>query len=118
MATDHHFVHLGSMAQRGWANIMVEATAVVPEGRITPEDMGIWSDEHIAPLKRIVDYVHASRGKIGIQIAHAGRKASTLGPWTSRLAAENGWKGGEVATKEVGGWPDEGEYPANAWSVG
>lgn len=94
------------MAQRGWANIMVEATAVVPEGRISPQDMGIWSDEQIEPLKRIVDYVHAVRGKIGVQLAHAGRKASTLAPWVHRVAVEDGWTGGEVATADAGGWPD------------
>jgi 2,4-dienoyl-CoA reductase-like NADH-dependent reductase (Old Yellow Enzyme family) len=97
------------MALRGWSNIMVEASAVVPEGRISPQDMGIWSDEHIAPLKRVVDFVHANRGKIGIQIAHAGRKASTLAPWVHRVATEDGWKGGEVAPAEVGGWPEKGE---------
>lgn len=108
-ATDFHLVHLGSQALRGWANIMVEATAVLPEGRISPEDSGIWSDEHIEPLKRIVDFVHAQRGKIGIQLAHAGRKASTLAPWVERVAREGGWKGGEVSTDDVGGWADKGE---------
>lgn len=103
-ATDHHFVHLGSMAMRGWCNVMVEATGVVPEGRISPEDMGLWSDDQIAPLKRIVDYVHANTGKIGIQLAHAGRKASTISPWPQRKAIENGWTGGEVVEDNLGGW--------------
>ena len=108
-ATDFHFVHLGSMAIRGWGSIMVEATAVVPEGRITPSDSGIWSDSHIAGFKRIVDFVHASKGKIGIQLAHAGRKASTQPPWVVRLAQDEGWKGGEVAGEEVKGWPNGSE---------
>lgn len=106
------------MAMRGWCNLMVEATAVVPEGRISPEDMGIWSDDHIAPLKRIVDYVHANGGKIGIQIAHAGRKASTLSPWVQRKAQDEGWTGGEVATDEANGWAKDGEYYAYIRFVG
>ncbi|RSH87413.1 hypothetical protein EHS25_003323 [Saitozyma podzolica] len=105
-ATDHHFVHLGSMAMRGWGLIMVEATAVVPEGRISPEDSGIWDDSHIAGFKRIVDFVHAHRGKIGIQLAHAGRKASTLAPWVERIAHDEGWDGGSVPSEQVGGWPN------------
>lgn len=111
-ATDHHFVHLGSMAMRGWGNLMVEATAVVPEGRITPQDSGIWSDDHIAGFKRVVDYVHALQGKIGIQLAHAGRKASTLAPWIEIIAREQGWEGGSVASKENQGWPSETYGPS------
>ncbi|GMK54448.1 hypothetical protein CspeluHIS016_0110340 [Cutaneotrichosporon spelunceum] len=106
-ATDFHFVHHGSMALRGWGNLMFEATAVVPEGRISPEDMGIWSDEHIAPLKRVVDFVHANGAKIGIQLAHAGRKASTLSPWVQRKGQQAGWTGGEVATDEANGWASD-----------
>lgn len=109
-ATDWHFVHLGSMATRGWGSIMVEATAVVPEGRITPEDSGIWSDDHIPGFKRIVDFVHAQSGIIGIQLAHAGRKASTLAPWVERIARDEGWTGGSTATEENRGWPNGGEY--------
>lgn len=111
-ATDFHLVHHGSMALRGWGNLMIEATGVVPEGRISPQDMGIWSDEHIAPLKRVVDFVHAQGAKIGIQLAHAGRKASTNAPWVQRLATENGWKGGEVAPSSVGGWPENVTGPS------
>ncbi|WWC70215.1 uncharacterized protein I206_104165 [Kwoniella pini CBS 10737] len=112
-ATDHHLVHLGSMAMRGWGNIMVEASAVVPEGRITPEDMGIWDDAQIAPLKRIVDYIHGLRGKIGIQLAHAGRKASTPAPWTLRQAIEDeGYEGGDVVGEENGGWPNNVQAPS------
>ena len=96
------------MATRGWGSIMVEASAVVPEGRITPEDSGIWSDDHIPGFKRIVDFVHAHRGVIGIQLAHAGRKASTLAPWVERIARDEGWEGGCTATEENGGWPNGG----------
>ncbi|OCF74640.1 oxidoreductase [Kwoniella mangroviensis CBS 8886] len=112
-ATDHHFVHLGSMAMRGWGSIMVEATAVVPEGRITPEDMGIWDDSQIEPLKRVVDYVHGLRGIIGIQLAHAGRKASNPAPWTLRQAIEDeGYDGGDVVGEENGGWPNNVQAPS------
>ncbi|WWC89309.1 uncharacterized protein L201_004230 [Kwoniella dendrophila CBS 6074] len=112
-ATDHHFVHLGSMAMRGWGNVMVEATAVVPEGRITPEDMGLWNDDQIEPLKRVVDYVHGVRGIIGIQLAHAGRKASNPAPWTLRQAIEEeGYKGGVVVGEENGGWPNNVQAPS------
>ena len=89
----------------------MEATAVTPEGRISPEDNGIWSDEHIPNLKRIVDFVHAQGGVIGIQLAHAGRKASTRAPWASvDIRGKNrDPTGSDVATVEEGGWPDNGE---------
>lgn len=96
--TDWHMAHLGGIISRGPGLSFVEATAVTPEGRITPEDSGLWKDSQIAPLKRIVDFAHSQGQKIGIQLAHAGRKASTVAPW---LAS------GAVATKEVGGWPEK-----------
>ncbi|KAI1297735.1 hypothetical protein EDD11_006992 [Mortierella claussenii] len=74
--TDYHLVHLGSFATLGAGLILAEATAVVPEGRISPSDTGLWKDEHIEGLKRIATYVHAQGSKIGVQLAHAGRKAS------------------------------------------
>ncbi|KIR67195.1 oxidoreductase [Cryptococcus bacillisporus CA1873] len=111
-ATDHHFVHLGSMALRGWGSIMVEATAVVPEGRISPEDMGLWDDSQITELQRIVKYIHANKGVIGIQIAHAGRKASTPAPWNERLANERGHSQGSVVPEENGGWPSKVVAPS------
>lgn len=70
------------------------------------DEQGIWSDDHIPGFKRVVDYVHAVGGKIGIQLAHAGRKASTQAPWVRRIAGEEGWKGGEVVPEENNGWPD------------
>src|SRR5271155_32773 len=78
---DWHLVHLGSRAVGGAGLVMVEATAVSPEGRITPHDSGIWSDAHAKAFARFVGFV-AARGAVpGIQLAHAGRKASTDVPW-------------------------------------
>ncbi len=93
-ATDWHLVHLGSRAVGGAGLIIVEASAVSPEGRITPGDMGFWKDEHIAKHRQIVDFVHSQGAKIGIQIAHAGRKASMDVPWRPERyldAQEGGW---------------------------
>ncbi|THH32908.1 hypothetical protein EUX98_g1241 [Antrodiella citrinella] len=93
--TDWHMAHLGGIISRGPGLAFVEATAVLPEGRITPEDVGIWSDEHIEPWRRIVQFAHSQNQKIGIQLAHAGRKASTVAPWLHSgvvaSAVENGW---------------------------
>jgi 2,4-dienoyl-CoA reductase-like NADH-dependent reductase (Old Yellow Enzyme family) len=93
-ATDWHFVHLGSRAVGGAALIIVEATAVSPEGRITPQDLGIWTDEHIPRLRTAVEFVHAQGVHIGIQLAHAGRKASMAPPWEEEHAVppeQGGW---------------------------
>ncbi|KAJ8516136.1 hypothetical protein ONZ45_g6518 [Pleurotus djamor] len=86
-------------ATRGVGAIIMEATAVVPEGRISPEDAGLWTDTQIEPLKRIVQFCHAQGTKIGIQLAHAGRKASTLAPWARGDAY--------IAPVEQNGWPDD-----------
>lgn len=95
MANDWHLVHIGSRAVGGAALVIVEATAVTAEGRITPGDVGIWSDEHIEPLARIAAFVHGQGAVAGIQLAHAGRKASCAVPW----------KGGHsLKTAEEGGW--------------
>jgi 2,4-dienoyl-CoA reductase-like NADH-dependent reductase (Old Yellow Enzyme family) len=94
-ANDWHFVHLGSRAVGGAALVMTEAAGVSPEGRITLGDLGIYKDEHIAGLGRITDFLHAHGAKAGIQIAHAGRKASMAVPWEQeRLipATEGGWQ--------------------------
>jgi 2,4-dienoyl-CoA reductase-like NADH-dependent reductase (Old Yellow Enzyme family) len=93
-ANDWHLVHLGSRAVGGAGLVMVEASAVTPEGRITPADMGIWKDEHVPNLARIVRFVHDQGSCAGIQIAHAGRKASMSPPFHGeRLLspAEGGW---------------------------
>src|SRR5712672_2610519 len=79
-ASDWHFVHLGSRAVGGAALVLTEATAVVPEGRISPQDLGIWKDDHIEPLARIVRFIHEQGSVAGMQLAHAGRKASTYAP--------------------------------------
>jgi 2,4-dienoyl-CoA reductase-like NADH-dependent reductase (Old Yellow Enzyme family) len=92
-ANDWHFVHLGSRAVGGASLIIIEATAVSPEGRITPDDLGIWKDEHIAMLKHINAFMEAQGTVPGVQLAHAGRKASTYAPWKgSGAVVEGGWE--------------------------
>ncbi len=93
-ANDWHLVHLGSRAIGGAALIIQEATAVSPEGRITHGDLGIWKDEHIEKLKNITAFIKANGAIAGIQLAHAGRKASFNNPWTGAkqlTTAENAW---------------------------
>ncbi len=95
MANDWHLVHLGSRAVGGAGLVFTEAAAVSPEGRISPDDLGIWSDKHIEPLKRITSFIHAQGSISGIQLAHAGRKASTAPPWEGRHqvdANNRGWQ--------------------------
>ena len=94
LANEFHLVHLGQFALGGAGLILAEATAVAPEGRISPEDLGLWDDRHIVPLGHITDFVHRHGGKIGVQLAHAGRKASTYAPGRGK---------GAVGV-EVGGW--------------
>src|SRR5450432_4786464 len=93
-ANDWHLVHLGSRAIGGAALVIAEATAVVPEGRISPSDLGIWKDEHIEPLARITSFIREHGSVPGMQLAHAGRKASTAEPWNGGAAlsvAQGGW---------------------------
>src|ERR1700740_658434 len=93
-ANDWHLVHLGSRAVGGAGLGRTEATAVVPEGRISPQDLGIWSDDHVPALCRIVGFIHEQGSVAGMQLAHAGRKASTRRPWEGSGAvaeAEGGW---------------------------
>src|SRR6201994_57440 len=80
-ANDWHLVHLGSRAVGGAALVMMEATAVEARGRISPQDHGIWKDEHVEFLSRITHFLHQQGAVAGIQLAHAGRKASTKRPW-------------------------------------
>ena len=94
-ANDWHFVHLGTRAVGGAGLILTEATAVLPEGRISPQDLGIWDDGHIEMLGRIVSFIHEQGSIAGMQLAHAGRKASTSRPWEGHDAvpeSEGGWK--------------------------
>jgi len=94
-ANDWHLVHLGSRAIGGAALIITEATAVSSEGRISPGDLGIYKDEHIAKLKQITDFIHHHGAVAGIQLAHAGRKASHVIPWMG---------GKQIPSDQPGGW--------------
>ncbi|MGE0527048.1 MAG: NADH:flavin oxidoreductase/NADH oxidase [Bdellovibrionales bacterium] len=98
---DWHFVHLGSRAVGGVALVMVEATSVCPEGRITRGDTGIWNEEQAQAFARITGFVKAVGARVGIQLAHAGRKASTAVPW----------EGGGPLSAAAGGWMSLG--PSN-----
>jgi len=101
-ANDWHLVHLGSRAVGGAALIMVEATAVTAEGRISPGDLGIWKDEHVEVLARIAKFIHSQGAVAGIQLAHAGRKAS----------CDLAWKGGaSLKAPEELAWPIVGPSP-------
>jgi len=93
-ASDWHLVHLGSRAVGGAGLVMMEATAVTADGRISPEDHGIYRDEHVAKLREITTFVRAQGSAVGIQLAHAGRKASTYRPWSGRgkVSDEVGWQ--------------------------
>ena len=98
--TDWQLVHLGARAQGGFGLILTEATAVVPEGRISPHDTGLWNDEQVRAWARVVDFVHGQGAAIGVQLAHAGRKAATYRGFP-------GEPGGTVPP-ENGGWPTVG----------
>ncbi len=94
-ANDWHFVHLGSRAIGGAALVITEANAVSPEARISPSDLGIWSDEHIPQLTRITTFLHQHGAYAGTQLAHAGRKASMSVPWEQNRTippSEGGWQ--------------------------
>lgn len=93
-ATDWHLVHLGSRAVGGAGLVLTEAAAVSPEGRISPQDLGLWSDAHAEPLARIAAFIRSQQAVPGIQLAHAGRKASRSRPWEGDRwleASEGGW---------------------------
>ena len=94
LPTDWHLVHLGSRAVGGAGLVIVEATAVTPEGRISPNDSGVWSDEHARAFEPIVRFMKEAGAAAGIQLAHAGRKASTDAPW----------RGGGPVGADAGGW--------------
>jgi 2,4-dienoyl-CoA reductase-like NADH-dependent reductase (Old Yellow Enzyme family) len=101
LATDWHLVHLGSRAVGGAALVMVEATAVSPEGRISPQDSGVWSDAHTEAFRPITAFVRGQGAIPGLQIAHAGRKASTSRPW----------EGNRPLAPNEGGWEPIGPSP-------
>lgn len=104
LANEFHLVHLGQFALGGAGLIFTEATAVLPEGRISIDDLGLWDDAQMVQLGHITDFVHKYGSKIGVQLAHAGRKASTFAPWKGK-----GW-----LPAEQGGWvvsgPDSHAY--------
>jgi 2,4-dienoyl-CoA reductase-like NADH-dependent reductase (Old Yellow Enzyme family) len=102
LAGDWHLVHLGSRAVGGVGLVVVEATAVMADGRITPGDLGIWGEQHVEPLQRIARFVRSQGAAAGIQLAHAGRKASCEPPWRG---------GAVIATPEAGGWAVVGPSP-------
>lgn len=104
-ASDWHFAHLSKFIIHGTPLTIIEATSVTPNGRISPDDLGLWKDSQIAGLKRIADFAHSQNQKLGIQLAHAGRKASTLAPW---LVTDGSV--GALASPEEGGWGD------NVWA--
>ncbi|KAF7794910.1 hypothetical protein EIP86_006053 [Pleurotus ostreatoroseus] len=89
---------VGGILSRGPGLSFIEATAVTRQGRISPEDLGLWTDEHIPAFAQLAAFAHSQNQKIGIQLAHAGRKASTAAPWFG------GWK---LVREDVGGWPDD-----------
>jgi len=95
-ATDWHLVHLGSHAVGGAGLVFAEATAVEARGRISPQDLGLWTDAHIEPLARITQFIHSQGGVAGMQLAHAGRKASVARPW----------EGDSKLEESAGGWRD------------
>jgi 2,4-dienoyl-CoA reductase-like NADH-dependent reductase (Old Yellow Enzyme family) len=107
-ANDWHLVHLGSRAQGGAGLVTLEAAAVLPEGRISPADLGVWKDEHIPNLRRIAEFIHTQGSRAGMQLAHAGRKASTATPFEARpvlvTPAEGGWQ--PVAPSAIAFAPD------------
>ena len=96
LATEWHLVHLGGLAKGGAGAVIAEASAVVPEGRISPDDLGLWDDRHVEPLARVFRFVREQGAVPGIQLAHAGRKASMASPW----------KGGKLVLPADGGWDD------------
>src|SRR5512140_1668748 len=93
-ANDWHLVHLGARAAGGAGLVLFEATAVEARGRISPADLGLWDDGQIEPLARIVRFVEGQGAAAGLQLAHAGRKASTAAPW----------EGGGPVAPAAGGW--------------
>jgi len=111
--TDFHLVHLGAFAFRGASLTIIEATGVLPNGRISPECAGLWDDSQIAGIKKVADFVHSQGQKLGIQLAHAGRKASTSASWVTERGAA------VLAGEDVGGWPNDVMGPsAIPWGEG
>lgn len=120
LATPWHHVHLGSRAVGGAGLVMTEAAAVEPRGRISPQDLGIWSQDHADALADTTAFIESQGAVSGIQLAHAGRKASTRRPWEGRgpiLPADGGWG---VVAPSADPWPydDEDAPPTTALTTG
>ncbi|MCU1689147.1 MAG: NADH:flavin oxidoreductase [Jatrophihabitantaceae bacterium] len=114
--TDWHLVHMGALARGGAGLVIQEATAIAPEGRISPTDAGIWSDEHIAGYRRITDFVHSQGAAAGIQLGHAGRKASTSAPFAGHgyvQPGDGGWTTVGPSAAGFGDWPAPLELAAD-----
>ncbi|KAF2463234.1 NADH-dependent flavin oxidoreductase-like protein [Lindgomyces ingoldianus] len=105
--TNYHIATLGHYALKGAGLVFIEATGVQPHGRISPNCPGLWDDAQIAALKRVADFVKSQGSVCGIQLAHAGRKASTVAPWVAARGGDGMKKVSVRATKEVGGWPGD-----------
>jgi 2,4-dienoyl-CoA reductase-like NADH-dependent reductase (Old Yellow Enzyme family) len=101
-SNDWHFIHLGTRAAGGASLVFTEATAITADGRISPNDLGIYKPEHVAGLARCVGFIHSQKALAGIQLAHAGRKASTARPW----------EGGGMVAPDHGGWQPVGPAAA------
>ncbi|KAJ5626458.1 hypothetical protein N7528_003885 [Penicillium herquei] len=120
--TDFHIAHLGHLASKGVGLVIIEATAVQANGRISPNDSGLWQEgtdsEQFKGLQRVVNFIHSQGAKVAIQLAHAGRKASTVAPWLSW----EGKKGSIRADESVGGWPSNVVGPSGGeeqkWAPG
>jgi 2,4-dienoyl-CoA reductase-like NADH-dependent reductase (Old Yellow Enzyme family) len=103
-----HLVHLGSFATGGAGLVMAEASAVTPEGRITNACAGLWNEEHVVAWRAITDFIHTQTSKVGIQLAHAGRKASTMRPWDDHVVAtesEDSWEAVAPSALAFDGYP-------------
>ncbi|KAL4948065.1 hypothetical protein BDW69DRAFT_203815 [Aspergillus filifer] len=126
--TDWHVAHLGHLAAKGVGMVIIEATAVMPNGRTSPQDSGLWQgigSVQWKALKRVVDFVHAQGCKVGLQLAHAGRKSSTVAPWLVPKQSEKGKKRRRTSWRadgEVGGWPGDVVAPTGGeeykWAPG
>ncbi len=110
-ANDWHLVHLGSRASGGAGLIIQEATAVAPEGRISPEDMGLWKDGHISKLQDIVRFIKSQNSVAGIQLAHAGRKASVSAPWLGNKRLDTTQGGWPIVAPSAVGYRDNETAP-------
>lgn len=102
--TPYYMAHLGGVIQRGPALAFIEATAITKYGRVSPNDVSIWCDDQIAPMTSLTEWAHSQNQKVGIQLAHGGRKSSTVAPWLAAV---------ELATPSVGGFPDEVVGPSS-----